>query len=155
MSKEKMIVFTYFNSSLAYQIGHYLAEKSMNESIKLCINIYAYNKCLFHFSSDLTTPDNDNWLRRKRNAVLHFSDSSKNLYEKLNGDQTLIKSKYGLDLSDYSIIKGGYPIIIENSGCVGAICVSGQSPDQDHDLVLEAISYCMNRGEKDAKRSCN
>lgn len=139
LREEIELTFSHFTSEDAFRIGSYLAEKAIKEHLPIGIDVYAFNKTLFHFNSDQATPDNDNWLRRKRNTVLHFHHSSKYFYLKVNGDQNVIQDKYGLSKLDYATIHGGFPIRLKDAGVIGAICVSGLKPEQDHELILEAL----------------
>lgn len=139
INNEEILVFKEFNSVTAYRLGKIITDKAINENIKLCTDIYVNNKCLYHFSSDQCIPDNDNWLRRKRNTVLYFNNSTKFMGNKLKEDSTLLNTKYGLEIKDYAIVAGGYPVYLENGGFIGAICVSGQAPETDHQIIEDAI----------------
>jgi uncharacterized protein (UPF0303 family) len=139
LAEEKRLTLPHFSSEDAFRIGSWITEKAIQERLPIGIDIYAYGKTLYHFNSDLATPDNENWLRRKKNTVLHFHHSSKYFYLKVNGDQDLIQTKYGLSKTDYATIHGGFPLRLKDGGVIGAICVSGLKPEQDHDLVIEAL----------------
>jgi uncharacterized protein (UPF0303 family) len=139
IAEEKRLTLTHFTSEDAYRIGVMMVEKAIKEDLPIGIDITAYGKQLFHFNSDLASPDNDNWLRRKRNTVMHFHHSSKYFYLKVNGDQDLIHSKYGLSKEDYATIHGGFPIRLIDAGVIGAICVSGMKPEQDHELITDTL----------------
>ena len=139
LAEERRLTLTHFSSEDAFKIGSMIAEKAIKESLPIGVDITAYGKTLFHFNSDLATPDNENWLRRKRNTVLHFHHSSKYFFLKVKGDQDLIETKYGLSKADHVTIHGGFPIRLKDAGVVGAICVSGLKPEEDHDLVTETL----------------
>jgi len=139
LAEEKRLTLTQFTSEDAFRIGSWITEKAIQEKLPIGVDIFAYGKTLFHFNSDLATPDNENWLRRKKNTVLHFHHSTKYFYIKVNGDQDLIQTKYGLSKTDHATIHGGFPLRLKEGGVVGAICVSGLKPEQDHDLVVEAL----------------
>ena len=143
LKEEEEHTFTSFNAKLAFEIGKRIAEYAIENNKQVCVDIFAYGKTLFHFASDKCIPDNDNWLRRKRNTVLYFGHSSKFISYKLNSDASLIASKYGKEIKDFAVIPGGFPIIVEGCGLVGAICVSGMKPEEDHQLVLDAISEVL------------
>ena len=137
--EENNYVFKQFNSTDAYNIGTSIVNEVLQTNQTVCVDIFAYGRVLFHFSSNNCIVDNDNWLRRKRNTVLYFNHCSEYMNTKLNGDSTLLESKYGLSINDYAIIPGGFPIKIENCGVVGAICVSGLAPEDDHNLIIKHL----------------
>ncbi len=139
LAEEKKLTLTHFTSEDAFRIGSWITEKALRENLPIGIDIFAYGKTLFHFNGDLATPDNDNWLRRKKNTVLHFHHSTKYFFLKVNGDQDLIQTKYGLSKIDYATIHGGFPLRLKEGGVIGSICVSGLKPEQDHDLVVDAL----------------
>ncbi|MGB4985668.1 MAG: heme-binding protein [Erysipelotrichaceae bacterium] len=146
LSEEKELVFDEFNSRIAYEIGKKISEYSFKNNPEVCVDIFAYNKTLYHFTGDNSSCENDNWLRRKRNTVLHFQHSSKYVYYRIKGDQNLLAQRWGLDLKDYVGIMGGVPIFVKNNGFVGAICVSGLSMEQDHQLAVDTIKeFLCNR----------
>ncbi len=140
---EEQYQFTRFKSKDALVIGNFISNYAIENDLAICTDIFSNGKQLFHFSSDKCTVDNDNWLRRKRNVVLHFNHSSQFINRKIKGDMTLLQSKYGLDCKDYSAIDGGFPITIKNVGVIGAICVSGMLPNEDHDLIIKAIDFLL------------
>jgi uncharacterized protein (UPF0303 family) len=47
--------------------------------------------------------------------------------------------RYGLSAQDYAAAGGGFPIFLENTGCIGAVIVSGLPQLEDHRLVTESI----------------
>ena len=69
--EENNYVFKQFNSTDAYNIGTSIVNEVLQTNQTVCVDIFAYGRVLFHFSSNNCIVDNDNWLRRKRNTVLH------------------------------------------------------------------------------------
>lgn len=137
--------FDCFTYEMAYQLGTFFYEYAKKNQIELCADIYANGHTLFHFSSDGSTADKDNWLRRKRNAVLQFAHSSKFMHLKCKGDDSLIETKYGCALKDMTFTPGAFPILVKNVGCIGAIAVSGLAPDEDHQLILTGLDVLMGK----------
>ncbi|MCH4886153.1 hypothetical protein EZV73_01170 [Acidaminobacter sp. JC074] len=135
---EELISFKTFNMKKIYEIGNAIALKAIEENLKLCVDIYSCGKICYHFSSDKCSLDNINWLRRKRNSVLHFHNSTYFLDKKLNGDASLLPSKYGLSIKDYCIVAGAYPIFLDTH-FLGAIAVSGMAPEDDHQIIQKVL----------------
>lgn len=46
----------------------------------------------------------------------------------------------GLPLRDFAVAGGGFPILVEGVGCVGAVIVSGLPQRDDHALVVEILA---------------
>ncbi|OJJ45511.1 hypothetical protein ASPZODRAFT_620844 [Penicilliopsis zonata CBS 506.65] len=97
-----------------------------------------------------TVPDNEVWVRRKRNTVLRFGVSSWLMRQKMvsatNGllSATSLEdsftAKFAVDRRDYAIHGGGVPIRVRGvDGVLGAIVVSGLKQEDDHQVVVETI----------------
>ena len=136
---EEKYVFEKFNSEIAYTLGKIAIDLAKKSGKEICLEIYGYNKVLFSYCFDGCTVNNLDFLRKKRNSVLYFGHSTKYLNIKNNDDSHVLESKYGLSLSEYCITAGGFPIRIKECGIVGAICVSGLKPDEDHSMVLDIL----------------
>lgn len=144
LEEEKCYEFIKFNSDDAYSIGNYGIEYAKQLQLNICIDIYAYSKQLFHYCSDACTPNNEQFLIKKRNSVLFFGHSTKFLSIKNNNNLEFLINKYGLNPSHYTFTPGGFPITLKNSGIVGAICLSGLEPEEDHKFVLSLMQWYQN-----------
>ncbi|KAI1193374.1 hypothetical protein F5X97DRAFT_336808 [Nemania serpens] len=91
-----------------------------------------------------TLPDNDVWVRRKRNAVLRFGASSWFLHCKFAGDEVAFRRKFGLGeeaAGEYAIHGGGVPIRVHGvEGIVAVVVVSGLAQHQDHGVIVDVIN---------------
>ncbi|MCI6272697.1 MAG: heme-binding protein [Erysipelotrichaceae bacterium] len=143
--EENNLSFEFFNSKIALEIGNYITSKIINNKLDILVDIYAYGKVLYHFSNDNVSPDKENWIVRKRNTVLYFQHSSKYMNIKIGNNQKLLYEKYGLDLKNYCAVAGSFPIYLKNNGLIGAITISGLKPDEDHNLIIEAIKEYMKK----------
>ena len=45
----------------------------------------------------------------------------------------------GLDIADYVLAGGGFPVTVKGAGVIGVIAVSGLPERQDHGVVVEAL----------------
>ncbi|KAF4974994.1 hypothetical protein FZEAL_8178 [Fusarium zealandicum] len=90
-----------------------------------------------------TSPDNESWVRRKRNTVLRFGYSSWFMNRKLEGDQEKFLSIFGIgdsQKSSYAIAGGGIPIRVQGvEGIVAVVIVSGLKQEEDHGVIVEVI----------------
>jgi len=85
------------------------------------------------------TPDNLDWVRRKRAVALRFHQSS--LYTRLLCENKSVDfhDRYRLPREDFAASGGGVPIIIRGVGVVGAATVSGLPDVEDHQLVVSTL----------------
>ena len=57
----------------------------------------------------------------------------------------LFLQRYGLSEQEYAAAGGGFPIFVRETGCVGAVVVSGLPQLEDHRLVTEEIRETITR----------
>ncbi|MFT4107020.1 MAG: heme-degrading domain-containing protein [Lacrimispora sp.] len=137
--QQEQLVFQDFQEETAWIIGSGIRERAVEKNYPVSICITLNRRRLFYCSMPGTAPINDDWIRRKENTVYKFHKSSyeMSLYMQLKQDE--IGRRYGLDCSEYTAAGGAVPLILKNSGVVGAITVSGLTEGEDHELVAEVI----------------
>ncbi|KAI0443994.1 hypothetical protein F4803DRAFT_282894 [Xylaria telfairii] len=91
-----------------------------------------------------TVPDNDAWVRRKRNAVLRFGASSWFLHCKYAGHQERFRHRVGMSeeaAGEYAIHGGAVPIRVAGAeGIVAVVVVSGLQQHEDHGVIVDVIN---------------
>ncbi len=145
LETEKTLVFDSFTSQDALNLGMMLIEKGKKAYKPIAINISVNRRCLFHFSFDGALPDNDNWIQRKENIVYRFFKSSYFMELKLENEGKTVEEKYGTSLSELAPFGGSVPIAVDKTGVVGAITVSGLSPEDDHALVVKCVEDFLSK----------
>jgi len=56
-----------------------------------------------------------------------------------------MEKTYRVSMDDYACHGGGFPLLIKDVGCVGAIIVSGLKQDEDHALVVQGIRLLISK----------
>lgn len=140
LKQEKDLQFSSFNHQVALNLAKILMERIEKEKLVVAFDISKINQQIFYYASEGIVPDKDRWIKRKRNIVLNFGNSSYFMAEKMQNDQSLIASKYGLDLSEYAAVAGSFPIVVKGVGMVGAFTLTGLKPEEDHQLVIDTIT---------------
>jgi len=140
LRQEEELRFSSFNENDAWELGSLFVEKAQRGNLSISIDISTKDKTLFHYSSPGTNPDNDQWIIRKKNLVNRFGHSSWYFGQKLIQDGTTLEDRYYVSGSDYAAHGGCFPLAIEGSGIIGTITVSGLPQEEDHALVVSAIS---------------
>ena len=141
--QEQRLRFQHFDHSTAWAIGSRLRQLAHERSLPVAIEIVLHAQPLFFCAMPGVTPDNSDWLRRKRNAVQRFERSSYALG--LDVGEERLQHTWGLGTRDYALHGGGFPIFVGNL-CVGCIGVSGLPQRQDHALIIEVLAEHL--GEK-------
>ena len=149
--QERELVLPRLDAEMAWQIGSKLRAMAAERGLPVVIDVRRFGQQLFYAAMDGTTPDNPEWVRRKRNVVARFHSSSyvAALNEKLKG-KTIYESQ-GLPVSEYATHGGSFPLRVANAGVVGSVTVSGLPMRQDHELVVEALCAVLGRKYEELK----
>ena len=133
--QEKRLQFKNFDAEMAWALGSALKAGAEKRRVAVVIDIQVSGHTLFSYAMAGTTPDNWEWIRRKRNVVMRYHRSSYAIGLKHQRAGTTLESS-GLDAKDYAAHGGCFPILLEGTGCVGTITVSGLPQREDHALVV-------------------
>ncbi len=140
VKQQQGLVFTEFNSAMAWELGSLMVEKARNENKQIAINISVNRRRLFYHAFDQCSPDNEKWIQRKENTTYHFYNSSLYMAQYMQLRQDTIFNRYGMNPEAFAQAGGSFPITIKGVGVVGAVTISGLSQQEDHDFVVESIS---------------
>ncbi len=140
LQEEQELQFTSFNEATAWQIGCDLVERAVKEDLPVTIDITRGNHQLFHASLRGTSVDNDEWIKRKVRLVYRFGHSSFYIGQLLKSKGKRIEEAYLISESDYAPHGGCLPVIVRDTGMIGMITVSGLAQEEDHKLVVRAIT---------------
>ena len=139
-AQEERLRFSRFDPGLAWELGLALKQAAERRQAPVAIDVSLAVQPLFHCALDGATPDNTEWVRRKRNVTLRFFRSSYAIGLELKRDGRTLAEKYGLSSTDYMAHGGSFPIRLAGPTCIGAITVSGLPQRDDHDLVIRTLA---------------
>ena len=139
LQEEQELQFTKFNEATAWQIGSQLVERSARDNLPVTIDITRGDHQLFHASLYGTSPDNDEWVKRKVRLAYRFRHSSFYIGQLLKSKGRRLEEAYLVSENEYAPHGGCFPIILKDSGMIGTITASGLSQEEDHRLVVQAI----------------
>ncbi|HEX9116017.1 MAG TPA: heme-degrading domain-containing protein [Anaerolineae bacterium] len=137
--QEARLRFPAFDATTAWTVGNRLRDAATAHGVAVSIDVTLNGHQLFFYAMPGTTPDNIEWIRRKRNVVQRFHRSSYAVGLDLKKQQTTLTEKLGLPLQDYAPHGGCFPIRLPGTGCIGTIAVSGLPQRNDHALIVEAL----------------
>ena len=145
LAEEQELQFPSFSADVAWTLGSHIYQRAKAASLPIAIEVSRNGQQLFFAALPGATPDNAEWIRRKRAVVQRFHHSS--LYMSVEAEQTgrLFLQRYELSEQEYAAAGGGFPIFVRETGCVGAVVVSGLPQLEDHRLVTEAIRETITR----------
>ena len=142
--QETALVFPRFSEETAWEIGTALAAAARHATAPVVIDIRTPDRTLFHAALPGSVPDNDHWARRKSNITLRCHQSSLLVGRRLAAKGASVGSEFGLDPLDYAAHGGSFPIRVAEVGVIGAITVSGLASEEDHAMIVAAISAHLN-----------
>jgi uncharacterized protein (UPF0303 family) len=137
--QEKRLVFDKFDEATAFTIGSAIRERALKANLGIVVDIRTFDRPLFYAALPGSTGSNPDWARRKINVVKRFLKSTyRMVLEQQRPDRTF-KLGEGVDISDYVLAGGGFPITVKGAGIIGVIAVSGLPEREDHGVVVDAL----------------
>ncbi len=141
--QEEQLRFPSFDANTAWTVGTRLRAVAEARGLAVAIDIQVNGHPLFFTAMPGTTPDNVDWIRRKRNVVLRFHRSSYAVGLRLRQQETSLTEQVGVDVRDYAPHGGCFPIKLHGTGCIGTITVSGLPQRADHGLIVEVLAELL------------
>ncbi|KAG0175333.1 hypothetical protein DFQ28_001863 [Apophysomyces sp. BC1034] len=151
ISQEAELQFTRFSSEDALNLGLLLLNNAKDYTRPIVIDINLAGHQLFHYSMQGTSPDNNEWIRRKNNTVKRFGHSSFYMGQYCASKSAVFEQKYAVSDKEYACHGGAFPLIIQGVGIVGTVTVSGLAQEDDHALVVSSIKEYLEKQLEDAK----
>ena len=145
LAEEQELQFPSFSADVAWTLGSHIYQRAKAASLPIAIEVSRNGQQLFFAALPGATPDNAEWIRRKRAVVQRFHHSSLYMSVEAEVKGRPFLQRYGLSEQDYAAAGGGFPIFVKETGCIGAVVVSGLPQLEDHRLVTEAIRETITR----------
>ena len=145
LAEEEELQFPSFSADVAWTLGSHIYQRAKAASLPIAIEVSRNGQQLFFAALPGATPDNAEWIRRKRAVVQRFHHSSLYMSVEAEVKGRPFLQRYGLSEQEYAAAGGGFPIFVRETGCVGAVVVSGLPQLEDHRLVTEAIRETITR----------
>jgi uncharacterized protein (UPF0303 family) len=139
-AQERALVLPHFDEEAAYSLGTALRKKCAVVAAPVVIDIRSPSRRLFFAALPGSAPDNEDWARRKANVVLRRHESSMLAGEILKSEGRSQWPDAGLDVKDFALHGGGFPVRVRGVGVVASIAVSGLPSRQDHDMIVTALA---------------
>jgi uncharacterized protein (UPF0303 family) len=139
LQEEQELQFMKFNEDVAWELGNQLVELARNRNLPVTVDITRGTHQLFHAALRGTSPDNDEWVKRKVRLVYRFGHSSFYVGQTLKSKGKSIEQAYLISETEFAPHGGCFPIIVKDTGIVGTVTVSGLPQEEDHKLAVEAL----------------
>ena len=139
-AEEGRLLLDGFDYAAAQRLGRRLQDLAAERNLPVAIEVTHGATPIFLALMPGATPDNLDWVRRKRAVVMRFHRSS--LFMRLLCEEQGVEfhTRYPLPAADYAASGGGVPLLVRGVGVVGVACVSGLPDVEDHALIVEALA---------------
>ncbi|MBZ9907424.1 heme-degrading domain-containing protein [Mesorhizobium sp. BR115XR7A] len=137
--QEETLVFTAFDEAVAFKIGSAIRDRALREDLPIIVDIRTFDRPLFYAAMPGSNASNPDWARRKINVVKRFLKSTYRLVLEQQRPDRAFKIGEGLDVADYVLAGGGFPVAVKGVGVIGVIAVSGLPEREDHGVVVGAL----------------
>jgi uncharacterized protein (UPF0303 family) len=143
--EEQGLVFPSFSNDDAIAVGEAIESRARERALAITIDIRRGAQQLYHCALPGTSADNDQWALRKGRVAERFGHSSLLVGARLRKAGMRIEDKYFVNPLEYSAHGGAVPVVVEGTGQVGTITVSGLPQEEDHALVVDCIREYLGR----------
>jgi len=137
--QEETLVFPAFDEAVAFKIGSAIRDRALAENLPVIVDIRLWDRPLFYAAMPGSNASNPDWARRKINVVRRYLRSTYRLVLEQQRPDRTFKVGEGLDISDYVLAGGGFPVTVKGAGVIGVIAVSGLPEREDHGVVVDAL----------------
>jgi uncharacterized protein (UPF0303 family) len=133
--------FERFDADVAWKIGSALRSAALADGKSVAIDITLAQAPLFYCAMVGATPNNAEWIRRKKNVLNRFHKSTYAVGLEYKRNDSTLEERTGAPLVDFVTAGGCFPIRMKGSAAVlGSITVSGLPERHDHDLVVRVLA---------------
>ncbi|WP_031066699.1 heme-degrading domain-containing protein [Streptomyces sp. NRRL WC-3742] len=134
--QQELLRFPSFDLDDAWRLGLLIVTVARERGLAVAVDIRHGEQQAFHASLPGTSPDNDDWIRRKSAVVRRFGEASYLVGERYRAEGRA----FDLDPTRYAAHGGSFPLLVRGTGPVGTVTVSGLPQLEDHQLVTECLA---------------
>ncbi|MFA5468083.1 MAG: heme-degrading domain-containing protein [Sphaerochaetaceae bacterium] len=145
---EQVLQFNRFDSEIAWRLGSWIVNKVRTESLPVAFDITLSGRCLFHYSSNDASLDNEGWIERKKRTVERFKHSSYYMGRLLAEKGRSALEEFYVEETVFCFHGGAFPIILKGTGPVGIITVSGLTEREDHNLAVAGLAWALRKKDE-------
>jgi uncharacterized protein (UPF0303 family) len=145
----KTLTLASLTQAQALEIGGIAQELGLDRKLPIATEVQMKDWVVFHASLPGSSPENDDWMRRKANVVNATGHSS--MYEKVLAEEQGIDwhQSTGLLEVDHAVYGGGLALNVVGLGLTGVLLISGLTEVEDHLLGVEILTeYLARKGEE-------
>lgn len=140
LDQERRLVFPRFDNDTAIALGLMMTETARERGLPITIDVTRAGQQIFHVALPGTVADNDHWIARKVATVMRFGHSSYYVGRSTAARGVTLEERFLVDPRRFAAHGGSFPVVVEGTGLVGTVTVSGLPQEEDHRFVVEALT---------------
>lgn len=137
LEQERALVLPEFSERIAFDLGSAIYRNALGAGHSLVVDLRSWDRQMFFAATAGTNADNAEWVRRKINTVRRFQRASYRMV--LERGEVPFSPQSGVDVADYVIAGGGFPIAVRGAGIIGCLTISGLPGRDDHGVAVAAL----------------
>lgn len=141
--QEERLVLDSFDEETAFALGLALRARATELKAPVTIEIRGPNRRYFFTALKGATPENQDWGRRKINAVLRNHKSSMRIGLEHAEAGVQQWPLMGMPYEEYITAGGAFPIRVKGVGVVAAIGISGLPSIEDHKISTSTLANML------------
>ena len=140
LDQERRLTFPRFDNDVAIALGTMLVAVARERGLPVTVDVARGAQQIFHVALPGTVADNDQWVIRKNAVVNRFGHSSFYMGRSSAAKGVPFHERFLVDPLAFAPHGGAFPVIVEGTGPVGTVTVSGLPQQEDHALVVEVLT---------------
>lgn len=139
LAEEASLALPSLSDDDAVGIGLLALAFARSRALPVTLEVRRAARVAFRAALPGSSADQDSWIARKARVVERFGHST--LYERVRCEAagTTFPERTGLPESRYAAHGGGVPLVVDGTGMVGVLLVSGLPQVDDHALAVEVL----------------
>lgn len=126
----------------ALSIGMDIAARAEERELPIQVSVYLGEHHVFRYACLGTNEVNDQWVARKKATVYKFQEPTFLVGQRYAARGEDFYEVTGLPEEIYAVHGGGFPLFVADK-FVGAVFVSGIPHEEDHALLVEALTSAL------------
>ena len=139
LAEEAALALPSLSHDDAVGLGLLALSRARSRALPVTLEVRRGARVAFRAALPGSVADQDSWIARKARVVERFGHST--LYERVRCEAagTTFPERTGLPESRYAAHGGGVPLVVDGTGMVGVLLVSGLPQVDDHALAVEVL----------------
>lgn len=151
LQQEQKLQFSHFSHQRAWQLGCAIKQAAEQRDASVAIDITVNGLTLFSHAMQGTRIDNLEWIRRKKNVVDRYQNSSWYVGNYYKNKGVPLAEASLVDGKEFAPYGGSFPLAVRQVGIIGSISVSGLPQAEDHQLIVDVLEQFLTEQEKCAQ----